>query len=42
VIDPKTFMEYLEWGIANSFHLSGHEQYPLESIAQNDSTHGVL
>ncbi len=27
VIDPKAFLGYLEWGIASSFNLFGHEQY---------------
>jgi hypothetical protein len=42
VIEFKTFFGYLDGDIASSFHLFGHEQYPSDSVAQNDSTHGVL
>jgi hypothetical protein len=42
VIDLKAFLGYPKGGIASSFHLFGHEQYPSESVDQNDSTHDVL
>jgi hypothetical protein len=32
VIDPKAFLGYLEWGIASSFNLFGHEQYGWKHI----------
>jgi len=41
VIEPKTVMEYLKWGIASSFHLFGHEQYPFDNITQNDSGQSI-
>jgi len=36
VIDPKIFLGYLEWSIANSFNLSSHEKYPSKGVTQND------
>jgi hypothetical protein len=41
VIEFKAFLEYLKGGIASSFHLSNHEQYPSNNVAQNDLDHGV-
>jgi hypothetical protein len=31
---------YQKWGIASSFNIFGHEQYPFDNIAQNDSAQG--
>jgi hypothetical protein len=42
VINPKAFLGYLEKGNATSFNPSGHEQYPFDSIGQNQLAHGVL
>jgi hypothetical protein len=42
VIHPKTFLGYPNWGIASSIHHSGHEQWPSNGVAENDSAHGVL
>jgi hypothetical protein len=41
VIEFKALLGYLK-GIASSFHLSGHEQYLSNNVAQNDLAHGVL
>jgi hypothetical protein len=39
-MEPNVFLGYLERGIA---HVSsfGHEQYPFDSLDQNNSAHGV-
>jgi hypothetical protein len=42
MIEFKAILGYLEGGITSSFHLFDHEQYPFNSVIQNDSTHGVL
>jgi hypothetical protein len=42
VINPKAFSGYIERGNAASFHPSGHKQYLLDSIGQNELAHGVL
>jgi hypothetical protein len=41
VMEPNVFMGYLEKGIACLFILFGHEQYPFDSLYQNNSAHGV-
>jgi hypothetical protein len=40
VIEPNVFIGYLERGIAYSLNLFGHEQYPSNSLDQNNSAHG--
>jgi hypothetical protein len=42
VINSKAFSRYVERGNAASFHPSGHKQYLLDSIGQNELAHGVL
>jgi hypothetical protein len=41
VVEPNVFMGYLERDIACSLSLFGHEQYPYNSLDQNNSAHGV-
>jgi hypothetical protein len=41
VIEPNVFMGYFERGIACSLNLFGHEQYPSNSLNQNNSAYGV-
>jgi len=41
VMDPNVFLGYLERGIACSLSIFGHEQYPFNSLDQNNSTHDV-
>jgi hypothetical protein len=40
-MEPNVFMGYLEKGIACLLILFGLEQYPFNSIDQNNSAHGV-
>jgi hypothetical protein len=41
VMEPNVFMGYLEWGIVGVLNSVRHEQYPSDSIYQNNLTHGV-
>jgi len=40
-MEPNVFIGYLERGIACSLSLFGHEQYPSNSLDQNNAAHGV-
>jgi hypothetical protein len=40
-MEPNVFLEYLERGIAGVLNSFGHEQYPFNSLDQNNSAHGV-
>jgi hypothetical protein len=40
VMEPNVFMGYLKKGIACSLSLFGHEQYPFNSLDQNNLAHG--
>jgi hypothetical protein len=40
-MDPKAILEYLVGGIASSFHPSGYEQYPFDSVGQSDLAQGI-
>jgi len=40
-MEPNVFMGYFEKGIACSLNLFRHEQYPSNSLDQNNSAHGV-
>jgi hypothetical protein len=40
-MDLNVFLGYLERGIACSLSIFGHEQYPFNSLDQNNSTHDV-
>jgi len=39
-MEPNVFMGYLERGITCSLSLFGHEQYPSNSLDQNNLAHG--
>jgi hypothetical protein len=41
VMEPNVFLGYLERGIACSLIFFGHEQYPCNSLDQNNSIHGA-
>jgi hypothetical protein len=40
-MEPNVFWGYLEKGNARSLSPFRHEQYPYNSLDQNNSTHGV-
>ncbi len=41
-MEPKGFLIYLNGGIAHALSSNfGHEQYPFDSMYQNNSAHGV-
>jgi hypothetical protein len=40
VMKPNVFLGYFERGIECSLSLFGHEQYPFNSLDQNNSAHG--
>jgi hypothetical protein len=40
-MEPNVFLGYLKKGIASVLSSFGHEQYPSNSLDQNNSTHGV-
>jgi hypothetical protein len=40
-MEPNVFMGYLVRGIIGVLSSFGHEQYPFESLDQNNSAHGV-
>jgi hypothetical protein len=40
-MDPKAVLGYQVGGIVSSFHHSVYEQYPFDSIGQNDLTQGI-
>jgi hypothetical protein len=40
-MEPNVFLGYLERGIACSLIFFGHEQYPCNSLDQNNSIHGA-
>jgi hypothetical protein len=42
VIEFKALLGYPKEGIASSFDLFGHDQYPSNNVAPNDLTCGVL
>jgi len=39
-MEPNVFLGYFEKGIACSLNLFGHEQYPSNSLNQNNLAHG--
>jgi hypothetical protein len=41
VMEPNVFLEYLKRGITSVLNSFGHEQYPIDSLDQNNSTRGV-
>jgi hypothetical protein len=41
VMKPNVFLGYLKRGIARSLSPSRHEQYPFDSLDQNNSAHSV-
>ncbi len=41
VMEPNVFLEYHKRGIASVLNSFGHEQYPIDSLDQNNSTPGV-
>jgi hypothetical protein len=41
VMEPNVFLGYLERGNACLLNLFGHEQYPFNSLDQNNLAHGV-
>ncbi len=41
VVEPNVFLGYLVKGIAGVLNSLGHEQYPFDSLNQNNSAHGV-
>jgi hypothetical protein len=41
VMEPKGFVGYPNRGIAHALSSYGHEQYPFDSLNQNNSAHGV-
>jgi hypothetical protein len=41
VMKPNVFLGYLAWGIISVLSSFGHEQYPSNSLDQNNSAHGV-
>jgi len=40
-MEPKDFLYTYEKGIAHALSNYRHEQYPFDSLDQNNSTHGV-
>jgi len=40
-MEPNVFMGYLEKGIVGVLSSFGHEQYPFDSLYQNNLAHGV-
>jgi hypothetical protein len=42
VMEPNVFLWYPKKGIACLMSLSRHEQYPSNSLDQNNSAHGVV
>jgi hypothetical protein len=40
-MEPNVFLRYPKRGIPHSLNLFGHEQYPFNSLDQNNLTHGV-
>jgi hypothetical protein len=42
VMEANLFLGYLKWGIACLVSPFGHEQYPSNSLDQNNSAHGVI
>ncbi len=40
-MEPNIFLGYPKRGIACSLNPFGHEQYPSDSLDQNNSAHGV-
>jgi hypothetical protein len=40
-MEPNVFLGYLERGIASILSNFGHDQYPFDSLDQNNSTHVV-
>jgi hypothetical protein len=41
IMEPNVFMGYPKRGIASLMSSSGHEQYPFNSLDQNNFVHGV-
>ncbi len=41
VMEPNVFVGYLQRALACSLNFCGHEQYPFNSLDQNNPTHGV-
>jgi hypothetical protein len=41
VMKPNVFLEYPKRGIACLVNPYGHEQYPINTLDQNNSAHGV-
>jgi len=40
-MEPNVFLGYLAWDITSVLSSFRHEQYPFNSLDQNNSTHGV-
>ncbi len=40
-MEPNVFFGYLKRGIVGVLNSLGHEQYPFDSLDQNNSAHGV-
>jgi hypothetical protein len=40
-MEPNVFLRYFERGITSVLNNFGHEQYPFDSLDQNNSAHGV-
>jgi len=40
-MEPNVLLRYPERGFARSSNFFGHEQYPSDSLDQNNLTHGV-
>jgi hypothetical protein len=40
-MELNVFMGYLVWDIANVLNSFGHEQYPFNSLNQNNLAHGI-
>jgi hypothetical protein len=41
VMEPNVFIGYLKKGTASVLNNFGHEQYPSDSLHQNNTAHGV-